>query len=184
MNSPSKSKAEVWIPIIIAILTLVAGGGWGKVYFDHKMAEETKNEQLKIQYLSKIKTLLETNKSIKDLIYAEYREGNWGVLESYVEKVKKGEDKVAIILMASDIGVMESNNKKAIELLTEYSGNVITSELDAAIPKFIKHAQNWVNRASQLSEIVKTGSQYPYAEPFPESFMDALQEEINARERT
>lgn len=181
---PEKTKAEIWIPIIIAFLTLTAGGGWGKVYFDHHVKTEQRNEELRVEYLAKVKTLLETNKSIKDRIYRDYREGNWGILESYVEKVKKGEDKVAILLMANDIATIKRNNEEVISLLTDYSGNTLTNEFKEAIPLYIGHAQNWVHRAENLSAVVETGQQYPYAEPFPGQFISALSAEIVARDGT
>ena len=181
---PEKTKAEIWIPIIIAFLTLTAGSGWGKVYFDHHVKVEQRNEELRVAYLAKVNTLLETNKSIKDRIYREYREGTWGILESYVEKVKKGKEKVAILLMANDIATMKGNNEKVISLLTDYSGNSLTTEFKEAMPLYMAHAQNWVHRAENLSEVVQTGQQYPYAEPFPQQFMSALSAEIAARDGT
>ena len=54
MTESLNSAAQIWIPIIITFLTLVAGGGWGKVYLEYQRKKEAKNEQLKNDYLSKI----------------------------------------------------------------------------------------------------------------------------------
>lgn len=172
---------ETWIKIIISCLTLFAGSGWLKYYFELKNNKKSESKRLLNDYLIQVKIRLESNLAIKNRIYSKYREGNWGILESYVVKVKNGIKKRDIILMAKDIATMEHNNCEIIKLLHEYSGHALLPEFDEAASKYINHAHNWVNRASVLSEVVETGEQLPYAEPYPEYFSNTLQKEIEKR---
>ena len=130
---------------------MLGGSGWVKYYIELKNKKKNENELLVTEYLAQIETRLKSNRDIKNRIYEKYREASWGILESYVKKVNKGEDKRGIILLPSDISTIEQNNKEVIRLLTEYSGYSLSSEFEQASSKYIKYAQNWVNRASAIS---------------------------------
>lgn len=174
---------EAWIKIIISCLTFFAGSGWFKYYLELRNKKKSENKRLLNDYLIQVKRRLDSNLVIKNRIYSRYREGNWGILESYIVKVKNGKEKRNIILMAKEIATLEQNNSEIIKLLNEYSGYALLPEFNEAAAKYIDHALHWVNRASALSEVVETGEQLPYAEPFPEDFSKALEKEIEKREK-
>jgi len=174
-------KPSPWIPIIISILGLVAGSGWVKYYFEVDEREKAKNEQLVADYLAPINILLSDNLAIKNRIYEKYREGKWGILESYVIRMKRGASAEENRLMTADIAVLVENNKQIMGLLKKYSGYIVTDQFGEETIKFRVHAQEWINRWSVVQSYIDNDTQLEWAEPFPKEFPIFLNTEIEYR---
>lgn len=174
------NKPNPWILVVVAVLTLVAGGGWGKYYFETQDAITEYNKTLITNYLSPIQTLLNDNKSVHEELYNSYLILGWGILESYVEKVKiDGFESHA--LMKARIRTLDKNNDEIILLIKQYSGHILVDEFSEQSKKFRNHAIAWSDRLDAIAEVIKTGKQFPVAEPFPKNFPEALRKEIEAR---
>src|SRR5262249_40890922 len=137
------------------------------------------NEKLVSQYLAPIQMRLEANEAIKKRIYEQFREDKWGILESYVIKVKRKTKSGGVPLMRQDITTIALNNQKIIDHLMEYSGQIRSDNFKNESKTFIRHAQTWINRWSAVAEVINNDDQLPYAEPFPENFPVALKQEID-----
>ncbi|WP_207063997.1 hypothetical protein [Motiliproteus sp. SC1-56] len=174
-------KPNPWIPIVISILSLVAGGGWIKYYLEAESSAQEKNQQLVVDYLAPIEALLSDNLAIKNRIYEKYREGGWGILESYVVRMQRGTSPEENRLMTADIVVLVENNKRIMTLLTKYAGYTLTDDFKTESTKFRAHAQEWVNRWSAVQSYIDNDAQLAWAAPFPEGFPGALEAELAKR---
>jgi len=181
MSKNGKGGLAVWVPIVIAVLTFAAGGGWLQVYMDSVERDSQENQKLIAEYLAPINTLLTDNKAIFDRLYEKHTVEPWGILESYVNRVNQSPPYKQLPLMRTDIATMSSNNSEIVGLLKSYSGYVLTDDFRNESDKFRKHAVEWNNRWAAVSEVVKAGIQLPYAEPFPQSFPGAVNRELEAR---
>jgi hypothetical protein len=177
-----KGTLATWIPVALGVLSLVFGGGWFKTYVEYGQMVQRENQRLLTEYLAPMEVLLNDNDEIFNRIYKNYREGNWGVLESYVVKVRDQPDSSDLPLMRRDIVTLALNNKEIMVLIKGYAGEARDEEYLRESQKFRRHAQNWINRWAATEEVIRTGDQLPYAEPFPDAFPSALQREIRLRE--
>jgi hypothetical protein len=189
----SKSIGAIWIPIIVAVSAAIgSAGGW---FYDkrdqHKKeiaqlarAEQSQNDHL-INDLIKLRDQLATTRSISDELNQSYLEPHWGILESYIIKVRRdggersGVEKNALMFaLMTDLVAKDS---KMVELLERYSPCAATDDFKTQSARFLEHANVYVLRFRVVPKIIASGDQLPKGKPFPDEFPDALRQEIAAR---
>ena len=130
--------------------------------------------------LKPILTLIADNNKIHKELVNEYNTGKPGVLESYLEKVKKNGPN-SNPLMHQRIFTIVNNNDEIIKLLRSYEGNIITAEFKQQSDLFRDHALRYKDRFNAIHDIYVTKGQLPSAPSFPEGFIEAINSEILAR---
>ncbi len=183
MNDKAEGKVVAWVPIVLAILGFVAGGGWLQVYMTSQSEQKKENLKLISEYLAPINSRLEDNRALYDRIYEKHIVEGWGILESYVNRVNQSPHYAQLSLMTKDIAAMSTNNSEIVGLLTSYSGYALTEDFNIESAKFRKHANEWNNRWAAVPEVIKEGIQLPYAEPFPRTFPVIVKKEIEVRKK-
>lgn len=191
-NDPSKARSAVWLPIVIAASVAIGSGvSWiYEKYDQHEkqvsmlaQAYRSKNDQLLKDYLLPIQVDLQDTKSISDQLKAQ-REPGWGILESYVIKVRRdgGQKNVIMFGLLTDL---VDRNAEITSLLKGYAknGNALTDDFTTQSAAFREHAQTYGIRFRAVPTYIATGSQLPAWEPFPDQFPDALNHEITARQK-
>ena len=190
-EDPSKSKAAVWLPIVIALAGAIgSAAGW---LYEHvsqleKQREERattaakENDRLIKDYLAKIQLALSKTKVISDELNSEYLEPGWGILESYVIKASRdGHDKHA--LMYQRISRLIQQNGEILTLLDGYEPYALTDDYKKQAAEFRDHAQRYIDRWEVIPKVIVTKQQLPVAKVFPNRFPPAVQGEIEARRK-
>lgn len=162
-----------------SILALVGGSGWYQEYNKNMKEAQAANERLIIDSLAPIDSLLQSNKEIhRELSSDEYSEPNWGILESYLIKIRRDGVKPHS-LMKQRIDTLVKNNQAIITLLQKYTGYAKTEAFKTQSRNFINHATLYNDRWASLIEVYESKADFPTAAPvFPAEFPVALQLEI------
>lgn len=176
-----KGKLATWLPIILAALTLIVGGGWFQECNKTRKAEKDANSRLVAEYLGyTISTLLKDNKVIYDELRKDYLEPGKDVLESYLAKIRR--DGInPHSLMRQRINTMVENNNKVVVLLGNYESYVINSRLREEAAKFRNHAIRYKDRWNAIPDLQAVNGELPIAMAFPQDFPQSVEEEINRR---
>jgi len=171
------------VAIICSVTSLVLGGGWYQEHEKSRRAEIEANQRLVADYLQPIATLLSDNKVIfEELRSPPYVEPGWGILESYLIKIRR--DGVAVhALMKKRIDTLVSNNEAIITLLSKYAAYAKTRDFQAEATKYRDHAIRYNDRWKSLLEIYAADGDFPTAAlVFPDGFPAAVQAEIDVRQ--
>ena len=197
---PSKSMAAVWIPIILSIGGAI--GGAGTWLYQQQQAEkkeaaraeqlaaekataekqlaDMENARLWREYLVKIEMALEANRLVAKELQADFTEPNWGILESYVIRVRRdGQQRHAQLY--GRIARLVQDNAKIVDLLVAYRPYVLNEELPPQITAFKEHAERYNDRWLAIQSVIESKEQLPYATPFPESLTAAVAAESKLR---
>lgn len=176
-----ENEISTWVAIVTSILTLVVGGGWFQEYQKGKKAKREANERLVVDYLRPIITLLKVNEGIHGELYQNNLEQGWGILESYLIKIRRDGIKPHA-LMRERIHTAVQNNDTIVTLLNKYAAyTIITPELRSETERFRDHAIRYSNRWKALFEVYETKAELPVAAPFPKGFPKAVEGEVSAR---
>jgi hypothetical protein len=125
--------------------------------------------------------LLKENQTlIKELQAEPFREGDAGILASYLAKIRR--DGVAKnAQMKQRLDQLADNNTAIVALVSGHSPHAKTPAFTAEADKFRKYAAAWRDRWNSVMELFMAGGTYAAAEvPFPQGFPDTLQAEIAA----
>lgn len=172
------------IALVLSVLTLLVGGGW---YQEYRKAQDTRNEVVRQaqrtalgSVLGPISMRLNENSAIyREMRLPDYVEGNWGILDSYLIKIRRdGVKKNAY--MKSRIDALVHNNNEIVTLLRNYAPE--TEDLKVNAAAFIEHATRYNSRWTALIDIFESGGYFPTGQPpFPIAFVQALQIEEQRR---
>jgi len=171
------------LSLIFAVSTMVGGGGWYQQYQAHQDAIKKENERRVADFLKPMLTYLDDNKAIYDqLQQPRYKETGWGILESYLIKIRRdGVDKHA--LMKGRIDSLVENNSAVIALLRQYEGYTRSPDLSRTAKAFRNHAIRYRDRWRSLLQVYESQAEFPTAAPsFPKEFPRAIKDEINSYE--
>lgn len=185
----SKSKAAVWIPILLAIGTMTGSAfTWGynqyadaqKEIVSAKKAEAAENERLLREYLVPIETKLNYTQSVFKQLNSGFVVQGYGILESYVVHANRG-DKQAQALAFPLITDLVKQDAEISSLVENYLPNARSENFRQAARDFLEHAHTYIIRVQALPNIISTGAPLPSWKPFPQNFPIALREEIAIR---
>lgn len=175
----SKSKAVVWAPIVISALIAIGTSiGWGYERWSH---ENKENLRLISEYIVKMRNEISSNKIIFDRLNEEYVVDGWGVLESYVIKVRSSGGHQGNRIFFELIQELNKGNIKLLSLIDGYSAHIVTEEFRSEAEKYREHAKIWIVRAKSITNVSGSDDQLPVWKPFPRNFPDAVELEIQAR---
>ena len=125
--------------------------------------------------------LLNENQAlIKELQAEPFREGDAGILASYLAKIRR--DGVAKnVQMKQRLDQLAQNNTAIVALITAYAPHAKGPAFTAEADKFRDYAAAWRDRWNSVMELFMAGGTYAVAEvPFPKGFPDTVQTEITA----
>jgi hypothetical protein len=131
--------------------------------------------------LGPIAGLLKENQAlIKELQTEPFREGDAGILASYLAKIRR--DGVAKnAQMKQRLDQLADNNVAIVALIGAHAPHAKTPAFTAESDKFRKYAAAWRDRWNSVMELFMAGGTYAAAEvPFPQGFPDTVQTEIAA----
>lgn len=175
-------RVSTWVTVVCSVGALAFGTGWYQEHQKNQRAQIEANQRLVAEYLQPIATLLEDNNVIfNELRAPPYVEPGWGILESYLIKIRR--DGVAKhALMKKRIDTLVANDDTIITLLNKYAAYVKTTEFRDASTKFRDHAIRYSDRWKSLLEVYASHGEFPTAAPaFPPEFPAAVQAELKAR---
>lgn len=178
------TNISTWIAILCSVLSLAIGGGWYQERQKNLRADVEANQRLVVEYLQPVATLLADNEVIfKELRSAPYVEPGWGILESYLIKIRRdGVPKHA--LMKKRIETLVANNETIITLLSKYAAYAKTPIFESESAKFRDHGIRYNDRWKSLLEVYAANGDFPTDAPvFPEGFSSAVQAELATRRR-
>lgn len=128
-----------------------------------------------------IAALLNDNQALLKELQAEpFTEKDFGVLESYLAKIRSdGVTKHAD--MKQRLDQLAENNTSIVTLVKVYSPHARTAAFTAEGDKFRNYASAWRDRWNSVMELFMAGGNYPASGvPFPAGFPDAVRAEIVA----
>lgn len=175
-----ESEISSWVAIVTSVLTLTFGGGWFQEYQKGKKAKREANERLVVECLQPINTRLQVNEEIHQELYQSYLEPGWGILESYLSKIRRDGIKPHA-LMRERIDTVVQNNDTIVTCLEVYAAHTRTPEFPSEAKKFQDHAIRYRDRWKALFEVYETKAELPIATPFPKGFPKAVEGELTAR---
>jgi phosphomevalonate kinase len=159
------------------IAAFVAAGAW---HHAHDALDQTRSMLLAGE-LQPISTLLEENRTlIKELQTEPFTEGDSGILESYLGKIRR--DGVAKHAdMKQRLDQLAENNTAIVTLIKAYAPFAKTAAFASEADKFRNYASAWRDRWNSVMELFMAGGNYAASGvPFPTGFATAVQAEIAA----
>jgi len=113
--------------------------------------QETENQRLLNEYLTKIKVQLTESKSIYHQLTEQYLEPGWGILESYVIKARRDGSAKNTLMFAFTTDLVGRDSKIA-ELLEGYAPYASATEFKTQSDEFLEHARTYVLRFGVLPQ--------------------------------
>jgi hypothetical protein len=204
MTEHAKHQLAIWLPIIIAALAALGGGGafvlsqWqAHEALVRELADEAKkasaeeqknrlqraaeNEKIVSVYLVNVQTDLDRAAEIKNELDNTYSYNKTGVLESYVYNARERHG-AGLQMELNQIHALADRNKDIEFRVKSYLPCAGPRYHEASL-EFLKYADIWLARAASIEVIAKTTESIPVFATFPADFPAALQAEI-ARRRT
>lgn len=181
MNENIKS----WVPIIIALLGLIAGTGWLKYYLEQKNTERTEWKLFLANFLLPFDGIIKDNLLVfkeltddEELRNLEYYPES---LQQYFSNLPDNDPRKR--LWKSRIDRLIKENNKAVKLIEQHRGKIVTNKFRDACEKFKYHAHKWEDLwKSVMDEEPIVNSEFKPEDvvtpKFPDSLEPALREEI------
>jgi hypothetical protein len=177
-----------WITLVIALLSLVAGSGWGKYWLERRHDRRLAERAVLSEFLRPLESILKQSKRVHDALAQdelfdrlEYAADN---LQQHFASLPDG-DSVKLSWSALIDGLMEGN-RHAVKLIQDNAGSILSDDFRSACDDFVDHAARWeaLWRATLgKSEVPSSmwGAGQLLAPPFPESMDALLAKEIEER---
>jgi long-subunit fatty acid transport protein len=165
--------------LLLAAFTaaLVAAGFW---YHEHE-ALDLSRAQILAGELQPIATLLKENQAlIQELESDPFAEKESGILESYLDKIRR--DGVAKHAdMKQKLDTLAENNTAIVTLIKAYAAQAKTAAFQVEADKFRNYASAWRDRWNSVMELFMAGGNYPASGiSFPVALPSAVAAEIAA----
>lgn len=161
---------------VVSVAALAAGAAWHQA----RGALSESRTHVVASLLEPAAALLKENQALINELQAEpFREGDAGILASYLAKIRR--DGVAKnAQMKQRLDQLADNNVSIVALISAYSPHAKTP-FTAEADKFRKYAAAWRDRWNSVMELFMAGGTYAAAEvPFPKGFPDTLRAEMAA----
>jgi hypothetical protein len=162
---------------VVSVATLVMIAAWHHA----SSALDDARTQIVTGVLEPMAVLLKENAAlVKELQAESFTEKDKGILESYLDKIRR--DGVAKHAdMKQRLDQLAENNTAIVTLIKAYSPHAKTLAFTTKADKFRNYASAWRDRWSSVMELFMAGGNYAASEvPLPKGFQEAVQAEIAA----
>lgn len=176
---------KAWSPILVPLLGLLAGTGWLQYYLNHRRTQHEKFRTLLEDFLLPFEATLKTTERIfnklrdeRELSNLEYHPGR---LQQFFASLPDEDPRKH--LWKSYIDWLQTENRRAVELIERFYGRIVLREFKDACGEFMVHAKEWevIWKALIGSGTVPSSLNTPgtlMAPHFPIGFEKALQDEL------
>jgi hypothetical protein len=174
-----------WAPIVISLLALLAGSGWLKYYLEHKDARRSEWRLVLEGFLLPFEGIIQDNLRVFEELTDDEKLKNLefapDLLQQYFSNLPDTDPRKQ--LWNDRIGRLMKGNKKAVDLIEQYRGKIVTAEFWDACADFVYHANKWEDLwISIMGKTTIVGSGFTQkdliAPEFPDSLEPALKREI------
>jgi hypothetical protein len=179
---------KTWSPIIIPILSLIAGGGWLQYYLTLRSKQQDKYKTILEDFLFPFEGVLnqtllafESLKDDRELVHLEYHPGR---LQQFYTSL--ADDDVRKHLWKARIDSLQKDNQNGLDLVDRFYGRIVTSEFKGQCDAYKFHVREW---QMMWTHIFDAGAQLPgslnvsgslLAPKFPDGLKKTLEVEIKA----
>jgi hypothetical protein len=181
-------KAKDRIAIVIALLSLVAGSGWGKYWLERRHESRVAEQEVLTEFLEPLEFTLNQNKQVHAALTRDpllrRLEGAPDYLQQHFASLP---DTSSVKLMWSAMieGLMD-RNRHAVTLIRDNVGHMLRDDFRRACNDFVYHAERWEEmwRAVLADTAVPqslVGRDRLLTPAFPESMDVLLAREIEER---
>lgn len=177
---------KTWSPILIPILSLIAGGGWLQYYLTLRSKQQEKYKTILEDFLFPFEGILnqtslafESLKDDRELVNLEYHPGR---LQQFYTSLP--DDDIRKHLWKAKIDSLQKDNQNGIDLVDRFYGRIVTPEFKRQCDAYKFHVREW---QMMWMHIFDTKGQLPpalnvsgalLAPKFPEGLKAALNAEI------
>jgi hypothetical protein len=178
-------KMRAWVPIAIALLSLLAGGGWLQFALARRREKQKDFQTLLESFLLPLKRSLGRNKERFERMVRGH-EQEVSQLEYFPDRLKPYFDSLPDTDLRKtfwklEIQELQAENDQAIGIVHKHSNSILLSDaLKRACDEFCQHAIDWKarwNYALSLGTIAEGAKQQLIAQPFPGDLEDLLAKE-------
>jgi hypothetical protein len=176
---------KTWSPIIIPILSLLAGGGWLQYYLAVRSKRQEKYKTILEDFLLPFEGVLrqtrlgfESLRGDRELINLEYHPGR---LQQFYTSLQ--DDDIRKHLWKAKIDSLQKDNQNGMDLINRFYGRIVTPEFKAQSDAYRFHVKEWemvwmhVFDAGTLPDTLNVSGGL-LAPQFPVNLESALQTEI------
>jgi hypothetical protein len=136
---------KTWSPIIIPILSLIAGGGWLQYYLALRSKRQEKYKTILEDFLFPFEGILnqtllafESLKDDRELVHLEYHPGR---LQQFYTSL--ADDDVRKHLWKAKIDSLQKDNQNGIDLVDRFYGRILTDEFKSQCDAYKFHVREW-----------------------------------------
>ena len=177
-----------WISISIAVFA--AGSGWVKYWLEMRNARIKASQAMLYGFLLPLQSILNSNKRLHNALIQDQEFQNLEYAPDYLQQhfaSLPDTDSRKLAWKALIESVLE-DNRRAVALIQENTGNILRNDFRSACDDFVHHAKTWEAtwRSALGSEPVPDsmwGAGRLLAPAFPESMDSLLSLEIEDRRR-
>jgi hypothetical protein len=172
---------ETWLPIVLAILTLLGGSGWVKVYLDSR-AQRRRDFLLPLEgFFNSTRTI--QSELVDDVDFSNL-ERDPRALRSHFQSLPSEDPRR--LLWRARIDRLRDENRRALDLIERHRGDILTDRFRDACDALRAHALAW----DDLWRAVESPGPEPsveeseevrerlFTEPFPDDLEPALKREL------
>ena len=175
-----------WSTILVPILGLLAGTGWLQYYLNQRRSERDKRTGLVEDFLLPLQGILKTTKVVFDDLRGDSTlqryEGNPRDLQRFFDALPNEDPRKH--LWKSQIDLLQTENRRAIELVERFYGRIVTKNFRDECDRFLLHAKQWevvwrTLAGTQTASTSLDSQNMLYSPQFPEGLEKALEDELN-----
>jgi hypothetical protein len=179
-----------WSPVLLPILTLLAGTGWLQYYLKRRESRRQEQRSVLRDFLVPLRSIVESNQSMVENLNIEREllglSDKDGLLQTYLSDLP--ENPLTRALWKSRIDAIVQENRRALELMNKGEGSIVTEEFRQVCSAFRKQAQEWnANWEGIISfeddEVSFAPSSVERPPRFPANFYELLDGEIRVVEK-
>ena len=163
------------------MLGLLAGTGWLQYFLNQRRSEHEKRSSLVEDFLVPLQGILKTTKVIFDDLRGDSMirnfEGSPSALQQSFDALPNEDPRKH--LWKSQIDLLQTENRRAIELVERFYGKILTKEFRDACDRFLLHAKEWevvwkALAGPQVQPPLVDPQKNLYAPEFPEGLERAM----------
>jgi hypothetical protein len=181
---------KTWSPILVPILTLLAGSGWLRYFLDRRTSKQERCQGALEGFLLPLSATLKTTQEVfakltnnKELTRLEFHPSQ---LQQYFASLPQDDPRKE--LWSFYIDWLQRENRSGLNLVNSNYGRIVLDRFREACDEYRKHVEEWelIWKALKGSGPIPASANRPgvlYAVQFPSDLEPALQAEIEEVKR-
>jgi hypothetical protein len=136
---------KTWSPIIVPVLSLIAGGGWLQYYLTLRSKRQEKYKTILEDFLIPFDGLLnqtnlafESLRGDRELVNLEYHPGR---LQQFYTSLP--DDDIRKHFWQAKINSLQKDNQQGMELVDRFYGRIVTAEFKDQCDAYKFHVREW-----------------------------------------